>query len=188
MSHWYTVVIEGHERDLRAFVSGFVADRGLDPATVVFGDDVGLEHESLVERLRTLLRGGHHAVLASGDVADPLVEAVERGGGPVGLRIADHHPVASASFRFAAEVFSRDVSSAIRAILNALPAGVRFEEHSESEEASQHEHKGVELYAPVHDYAYRVEGKAVGSLDGILDLRRRLAEIEAVALEPLALA
>src|SRR5258706_6485174 len=98
MSHWYTVVIEGHERDLRAFVSGFVADRGLDPATVVFGDDVGLEHESLVERLRTLLRGGHHAVLAPGDVADPLVEAVERGGGPARVPATAHQSVTARSF------------------------------------------------------------------------------------------
>jgi hypothetical protein len=188
MSHWYTVVIEGHERDLRAFVSGFLAERGLDAAaTAVFGDDVGLEHGSLVERLRTLLRGGHHAVLAPGTVADQLVEALELGGAPLGLRVADHHPVASASFRFAAEVFSRDVSSAIRTILRALPAGVRFEQHAESEDEHT-EHKGVELYAPVHHYAYRVRGKPVGPLGGILEVRRRLGEIEAVVLEPLQLA
>ena len=188
MSHWYTVVVEGPERDLRAFVSGFVANRGLDPATVVFGDDVGLERASLVERLRTLLGGGHHAVLAPGTVADALVEALELGGAALGLRVEDHHPVASASFRFAAEVFSRDVSSAIRAILKALPAGVRFEEHAESEDESHTGAKGVELYTPVHHYAYRVKGKPVGPLGGILEVRRRLGEVEAVALEPLHVA
>ena len=162
MADWYMIVIEGSERDLRAFVSGFLADRGADPARVAFVDDVGLERESLHERLRALLHGGHHALIVPDDLA-------------------------TATFGFAAEVFARDVSTAIRTVVGALPAGVHATQHSEHEEEHA-ESKGVELYAPAHHYAYRVRGVLTGPVEGALNVRRRLADIEAVRLEPLRLA
>jgi hypothetical protein len=186
MSDWHVIVVEGHERELRAFVTGFLVDRPADGTNVVLGDDVGLEHESLHERLRALLKGGHHAVLVPHDLAAPLVEGLWRVGSGVGLRVADRHPVADASFAFAAEVFSREVATDIRAVLRDLPAGVHFTEHSEQEEEHAEE-QGVDLYAPVHRYAYRVRGRLAGPLGGILDVRRRLGGIEAARLEPLRL-
>lgn len=184
MNEWHIVVVEGHERELRAFVSGFVADRGLDAKAIVLGDDVGLARESLVERLRVLVRGGHHAVLVPASLADPLTDAISRA---VGLRAIDRHPIASATFRFSAEAFSRDVSTTIRSICRTLPAGVHFAEHAESESSSS-SHTGVELYAPVHAYAYRVKGELAGSPAGVLDVRRKLGDVEVVRLEPLHLA
>jgi len=187
MADWYMIVIEGSERDLRAFVSGFLADRGADPARVAFVDDVGLERESLHERLRALLHGGHHALIVPDDLATALIQAFERGGEAHGLRVAHRHPVATATFGFAAEVFARDVSTAIRTVVGALPAGVHATQHSEHEEEHA-ESKGVELYAPAHHYAYRVRGVLTGPVEGALNVRRRLADIEAVRLEPLRLA
>jgi hypothetical protein len=184
MGNWHVIVVEGRERDLRGFVSGFLADRGADPTRVVFGDDVGLEQESLHERLRALLHGGHHALIVPDDLAAPLADALARGGTGLGLRIADRHPVATASFGFAAEVYARDVSAQIRAVLGALPAGVHLTRHTEHEEEHA-ESKGVELYAPTHHYVHRVSGTLAGPFGEVLAVRRRLADIEAVRLEPL---
>jgi len=186
MSEWHAIVVEGHKDAVRAFVAGFLADRGLDSSAVMLGDDVGLEHESLGERLRALLRGGHHVVLAPAPLADPLVDAIARAAGELGLRVAERRPIRQASFAYTAEVFSREVAGAIRAAVGALPAGVRFESHAEHEEART-EHAGVELYAPVHDYVYRTNARAVGPLDGVLAVRDRLHEIEAVTTTPLHL-
>lgn len=186
MSDWHAIVVEGGERELRGFVAGFLADRQTDPSRVVLGDDAGLEHESLVERLRALLRGGHHAVLVPEDLAAPLVEAFARAGGDLGLRVADRHPIAGARFDCEAEVYSREVSSAIRAALQALPDGVHFEQHGEDEETHA-EYEGVEIYAPVHDYTYRVTARVAGPLAGVLAVRRRLEAIEAVTLSSLHL-
>jgi hypothetical protein len=187
MSDWHVIVVEGHERDLRAFVTGFLADRPAEGTMVVLGDDVGLEHESVHERLRALLKGGHHAVLVPHDVAAPLIEALWHVGSGVGLRVADRHPVADASFAVAAEVFSREVATDLRAVLGDLPAGVHFTQHSEHEE-DHAEEQGVDLYAPVHRYAYRMRGTIAGPLAAILAVRRRLGDIEAARIEPLRLA
>ena len=186
MSEWHAIVVEGGEREVRGFVAGFLADRQADPTNVVLGADVGLEHESLVERLRALLKGGHHALLVPHDLAAPLVEALWRVGADVGLRVADRHPIAGARFDLEAEVFSREVATAIRAALGDLPPGVHLEQHAEREEEHA-EHQGVELYAPVHEYTYGVKARVTGSLDGVLDVRRRLDAIEAVAVAALHL-
>ena len=186
MSEWHAIVVEGHEDAVRAFVAGFLADRGLDSSAVMLGDDIGLEHEAFGERLHALLRGGHHVVLAPTELAEPIVQAIARAGGKLGLRVADRRPIRQASFAYTAEVFSREVAGAIRAAVASLPAGVRFESHAEHEDVRD-DHPGVELYAPVHDYVYRTNGRVVGPLDGVLAVRDRLHEIEAVTTTPLHL-
>ncbi len=93
----------------------------------------------------------------------------------------------SASFAFSADVYARDVAGTIRGIVRALPPGVRATQHSE-DETEHAEHKGVELYAPAHQYEYRVRATLGCPLAEVLAVRRRLADIEAVRLEPLHLA
>jgi hypothetical protein len=186
MGNWHVIIVEGHERDLRAFVSGFAADRGVDPMRVVFGADVGLAHESLHERLRALLRGGQHVLIVPEDLATALADAIARGGTALGLRVADRHPVGAASFDFAAEVYAREVSTRIRSVVRALPPGVHATQHSEHEEEHAAD-TGVELYAPAHHYAYRVRASLTGPVGEVLEVRRRLGEIEAVQLEALRL-
>jgi hypothetical protein len=60
------------------------------------------------------------------------------------------------------ETFSRDVSSAVRGALDALPAGVRLENPEEQEESTGARHR-VELYAPVHEYSLLLSGHTVKS-------------------------
>jgi hypothetical protein len=186
MSIWQVIVVEGSARDLRAFIAGFVAERRLDPTSVVLGDEVGLERASLGERLHALLHGGHHAVLAPDEVANPLAHALGKCMPQVTLRIVERHSVTAAVFVYEAEAFARDVSTAIRAAVQRLPEGVLFAEHSEAEEEHV-ENKGHEMFTPVHHYAYRTRGKVVGPPAGVLAVRVRLAEIECVELEPLHL-
>jgi hypothetical protein len=76
------------------------------------------------------------------------------------------------------------VAASVRAALHALPADVRVEERQESEQSTGDGH-GVELYAPLHDYTYALSGRVTGPVGGVLEVRRRLAEIEAAVLESL---
>ena len=64
---------------------------------------------------------------------------------------------------------------------------VRVEDRDEREESTGEQHR-VELYAPVHEYTYRMSGRVTGPVTGVLEVRRRLGDIEAASLEPLHVA
>jgi hypothetical protein len=184
MSSWQTVVVEGQERTLRAFVAGFTGDRGVDPASVMLGDDVRLEVGSIGEWLLELVGQGHHVVLAPDALGAALADAIAQTGKEVGLRVERVHGIESASFAVHVETFSREVSAAVRDALDPLPAAVRLDDRQEQEESTGEPH-GVELYAPVHEYSYRMSGRVTGPVAGVLEVRRRLGEIEAASLESL---
>jgi len=187
MSTWQAVVVEGQQRALRAFVAGVTGDRGADPASVVLGDDVGLEVGSIGEWLLELVGQGHHVVLAPEPLGTALTEAIEQTGKELGLRVERVQSIESAWFVVHVETFSREVSDAVRGALHDLPAGVRVNDRDEREESTGEQHR-VELYAPVHEYSYRMSGRVTGPVTGVLEVRRSLGEIEAASLERLHVA
>src|SRR5215468_3811775 len=98
MSTWQAVVVEDQQRALRAFVAGVTGDRGADPASVVLGDDVGLEVGSIGEWLLELVGQGHHVVLAPEVLGTALTEAIEQTGKELGLRVERVQSIESAWF------------------------------------------------------------------------------------------
>ena len=186
MSAWRAVVVDGKEGAVRSFVARFSADQGTSPGPVIVGDDIGLDAGSIGEWLLDLIGRGHHVLLAPAHVADRLEHAIAGAQDETGLRVERTHPVAGACFDVALETFSREVAQAVRGILDGLPAGVRVEDRREKEEASAEGH-GVELYAPMHDYRFTLSARVTGTIDGVVQVRSRLADIEAVSLEPLQL-
>jgi hypothetical protein len=163
MSTWQAVVVEGQELNLRAFVAGFTGERGVDPASVVFGDDVGLDAGSIGEWLLELVGQGHHVVLAPEALGAALAAAIRQIGEDVGLRVERAYDIESASFEVRVETFSHEVSTAVCTALDTLPAGVRVDDRQEHEESTGEPHR-VELYAPVHEYSYRVSRRVTGPL------------------------
>ena len=73
-----------------------------------------------------------------------------------------------------------------RLAFSALPQGTRVDDLQETEDVHPEAH-GVELYAPVHDYIYRASGRVAGSFPGVVEIQRRLAEMEFVQVERLHL-
>jgi len=190
MSAWRAVVVDGKEGAVRSFVARFSADQGTSPGTVIVGDDIGLDAGSIGEWLLDLIGRGHHVLLAPAHVADRLEHAIAEAQHETALRVERTHPVAGACFGLDLETFSREVAQAVQGILDAildgLPAGVRVEDRREKEEESGEGH-GVELYAPVHDYRFTLSARVTGPVDGVVQVRSRLADIEAVSLERLQL-
>jgi hypothetical protein len=183
---WHEIVVHGSEKVVRAFVTGFLADRGEDPASVLFGQDIDLEPASLGERLRDLLTAGSHVVMvATVPLAERLAELIAHQGSGVGVRIDRTRRVTSASFKFRAEAFSPQVAGDIRgALFTDVPDGVRIEDRSENEE-KRPEAKSVDLYEHVHRYVYRASGRIVGEFPGVLEMQRRAREQDFVDVERL---
>ena len=172
---WHELVVAGSASVGRAFVTGFLAGRGQEGAGL-FAADLDLEPESFGERVRELFAAGsHHACFVPAELAVAVADAVRRADPALGLGLERHRTVEAASFAFQIELFAPELARQLRAeIVAAHPAGVRLEDLVEHEELAP-EARGVELYAPMHDFVYRASGRFVGGLGEIAALRRRVA-------------
>jgi len=177
---WDQVTLRGSEKTARTYIDGFLAGHGDTEESVIFGADVDVEPESLGERVRELLLAGSHiVVLAPERLATVLGDELARRGAEHGLHLESRRRIDAASVTVRGKAFSRSVAAKIRAALGSLPEGVRIEDREESEETHPEAH-GVELYAPMHEYTYRVSGRIVGPLPGVLELRRRAKALDFV--------
>jgi hypothetical protein len=173
MSRWYELSIEGSEQALDELLAG---QREGEGGLAVRCSELRLESNSLSERILDVLGAKtHHLLFSPGDHARSLVEALA---GRTDLRLERLREVEGGSFPFEAKAYARDVARTIKGALHdALPPGISLEDLQESETVEP-EAKGVELYAPVHDYVYRASGTVRGSLPGVLEMHRRLTEME----------
>jgi hypothetical protein len=82
-------------------------------------------------------------------------------------------------FDFTVEAFAEPVAKQIREALAAPPPGVEVRITRDDEERNPEagEPGRVELYAPLHCYAYRAWGTVSGPLPGLLEIHRRLHEL-----------
>ena len=185
MSAWHELIIEGADKVVRAFVTGFTAGCGR-PGVVVFGSEYGLDDTSFGERLKALLAGGsHHVLLAPAELAKPLAEAMARHGGAVGVGLVRQRTVEALSFGVEIEVFSRELAEEIRRdLLAAPPAGVRIDGLTEHEENHPEAH-GPELYSPMHEYIFRASGRFIGEPVEIMRIRARASARDFVTVGPM---
>lgn len=178
MAQWTELVIEGSDDVARAFVTGFVAGRGGNAqAEVVHARDVDLEPVSLGDRLRELLRASSHVVVFAGPaLAAPLRAALQEQGRPHGLVLESERAVASARVDVRAELASREASTRLREVIARSGRTLRFEAHQETEEEHA-EGKGVELYAPLHEYTYRMSATLAGGVGDVVAIVRELRHL-----------
>jgi hypothetical protein len=124
-------------------------------------------------------------VFAPASLATPLADAIAACGSELGLRVEGQRAVTSSSFTFEVEVFVPGFARETRALLaDSLPADVRVEGFSESEESHQ-EARGPEPFAPLHSYRYCASGRIKGEFEAVVDVWKRAREREYVRLGPL---
>lgn len=178
MSTWYELLIHGSEHDLEALLKSF-------PNEVIPGSALRLEEQSLTDRILGLLHARtHHLVFASVSQARGLSRAARE---HADLRLEGIRKIQTGRFGFRAEAYSEEMAQAIRDALHSnIPDGVEVID-SEKEEVDP-EAKGVEFFAPAHEYTFRCRGTIVGPPPGILEMHQRMSRIDFVHEEPLELA
>lgn len=180
MSDWHKLAVKGSESVVRAFLTGLECGLG-QRGVFVLAADLDMVGESLGGRLRSLFESHEHVlVFAQPDFADRAADVLSRRGSDVTLAVEGRFLVESASFRFAAETFVPAVAESIRqAMLTELPEGVSAEDVDEREEHHP-DARGAELYAPEHEFSYRLKGTIRGSFAGVLEVHRRARETDLV--------
>jgi hypothetical protein len=186
---WYEIVVEGGAGAWERLLAEQEAGAG---QRAVREPEVPLRPEPAGERLHDPLHArSHHVAFVPGELASELVAALA--GAPAshpGLRLARVREVTGGRFDFSVEAFSEPAAKQIRAVLGAPAPGVEVRVARNEEERDPEAGKPgkVELFAPVHCYAYRAWGTVTGPLPGVLELHRRLHPLPFVYEEKLELA
>jgi len=190
---WYEIAAEGDAGAWERLLAEQEAGTG---EQAVRGSQEPLRPESagerLGERLHDLLPArSHHLAFVPAELAKRLAAALTATPGlHHGLRLARLREVTGGHFDFNVEAFSEPAAKEIRAVLGTPAPGV--EVHLTRDEEERDPEAGtpgpLELYAPVHCYAYRAWGTVTGPFPGVQELHRRLRSLPFVYEEKLELA
>lgn len=165
---WYEMLIEGSEDALESLL----------PEDAIRGSELRLASESFTDRVLELFHARtHHVVFASADHVREIARS---------FRLESLREVVEGRFGFEAEAYNPEIGAKIHDALNSdLPDGILCVDLEKEERHP--EARGVELFAPAHDYVYKARGTIVGTPPGILEMNRRLVRLDFVHEEPLEL-
>jgi len=178
---FYEISLEGPTGRTLGFVQGFLTARG-EGGRILDAYREGFDCESLRERIRELFHPSKQTyhLLIPADLVPTVNEAVQEGKNRgMEMEVLDRRSVAGARFSFSFETFSRDHGAALRALFETPPEGVTIDDLL-IEETVHPDAKGVEAYAPAHDYQLEGKGTVQGALRAVLALHKKAREQELI--------
>ena len=173
VEQFYEISLEGPTGKTHGFVQGFLTARG-EGGRILDAYHEGFDCESLRQRIRELFKPSKHTyhMLVPADLVPTVDEAVHEGKNRgLEMEVLDRRLLSGARFTFSFETFSRDYGAKLRAFFESLPQGVLIDD-LELNETVRPGAKGVEAYAPAHDYQLEGKGTVHGDLRGVLSLHK----------------
>ena len=183
MKKYYEVVLEGSFEIMKGFVIGFLEGRGIQ-GEAVFGEEHHVENESMFGQLMRLIgRKGDqaHLIIGSG-FHELLSKAIERRKEELDLKVVSVREIGDAHFEFRFKAFTRELGAELKARFDSLPEGLTMGKGYEAQEKSVPEGKGVEAYAPLHEYELRAKGEIHGSIKAAIDFYGEIEHHDMVEL------
>jgi hypothetical protein len=182
VDRYHEMVIEGPRGQALGFIFGFLSGRGLTDE-VFDAEADGVCCESFREKFRELLRPRRETIhlLVPHALVEPVKEALTLGrkrGFP--LELLHERVVARLRFSFSFVVYSREHARRIRSWFERLPEGVTLSRKSVMSERVDPKARGVEAYAPLHDYELKGKGTVEGTVAGVVAVYRRCRDEELV--------
>ena len=171
---YYELVIEGPRGWGIGFLHGFLLGYG-SPQAVLDAEEEGFEVESLREQIRELFLPT--AEILHLVVPAPMVPQVRRAIRAAASRgramtIKHERALTGVRFRFEFSIYSREHAARWRRRFEDLPPGARLSKGTIFTEIRDPDGRGVELYAPLHQYELRGEGEVEGNLEAVLPIFR----------------
>ena len=182
---FHEIVVEGHFERSHGMLLGLLIGARVK-GSLFFSHEEGVR-ASFGERIREAV--GLHAPVCHAVVDDPVRELLQGHTEALaehGMRLAEVHSVRSSHFEFSYKAFAPRYAQEIRDLLSGMPKGAVLEGDPPRERVDKSA-KGVEAYAPVHDYEFEGEGIIRGRVDLVIEARRRLAAHPLVQVERIEL-
>ncbi len=192
---YYEIVFEGHYRAIYGLLEGFLLASNKD-WDFYFSKKYGIHQETLAEVILewiTMKARLHHVVM-DGEFYNAFESAIRncdkcKNSKFVHLKyIRSAKEIQNASFKFKAVTYGRKYGTEIKAIINNLPKECTLHEYNPIEKDRGEVGKGIEMYAPEHDYEFEASGRIDGDVKQVIELRKQfddhpLIEVENIILE-----
>jgi hypothetical protein len=185
---FYELVIEGPFLSIKGFIHGLRAGSGVAGAAW-FSREEHIKAETLAEQL---MEWTHlHETLCHLVVEEGLLGLIEAGvrntTERLKLQVRSVKLVESASFAFHYEVFARHYGEEIKKVFNALPSELKLSADYQVKEEIDPSGKGLEAYAPCHEYRCQGRGSITGPIDAVVSFYRKVEEYGLIKKEPILL-
>lgn len=178
---YYEVTVEGSHDLLKGFVIGYLEGREISGETF-FGDDYELNEENPLQLLFRMM--GHReestTIIVEAQLRSQLGEVLQRRRDSLPLKVVSIREVTGAGFGFSVKTYSREVGDALRDLFGRPPEGVAVDPPFVPEEKIDPEGKGVEAYAPLHEYEMKWKGNVAGPIREVFDLYHKVKRYEVV--------
>jgi len=181
------VVVEGSLDLVKGFVVGFLEGKGIR-GEAIFGEDHHVENEGKFGQMMRLIgvKGNRvHLIIGLG-FHKLLEEALERRKGELALKIISEKKISHASFGFSYRAYTRELGSKLMTLFGDPPEGLQVKDHKPKETVLP-EGKGLEAYAPLHEYEVKATGTLHGSVKEVVDFYGKAEHYDMVELNSIKL-
>jgi len=187
MAEYHELVFEGSLPVVRAFLTGLRLGKGWATSSIC-SEDQDIQADSLgqrvLEKIRLTKDLTHVLVL---DRHVPVVtEATRAAQKTLGVAVRRSRVVREARFDYTFAVFDRKTGARLRALLAQAGPDLTRKDAEEEEDVCP-EGKGIEVYAPTHEYAFKGKGTVCGPLPQVLAYRDALRKFEQVLIDKIVL-
>jgi hypothetical protein len=184
---YYEVVLEGSYELVKGFVLGYLEGKGIE-GDAVFEQEYHIKGEGRLEQIMRMLnvKENEIRVIIGEGVGLMLREAIERRKADLNLKVRSIRPVTGARFNFRYKTFSKEFVEKLKATFANLPPGVELKGY-EPVEVIQLDAKGVEAYAPLHDYEIKASGEVIGPAKEVIDFYDQIEHNELIELDEIQL-
>jgi len=184
---YYEVAVEGSLDLIRGFVIGFLLGRGIEGEAVLSAEQHVRHGEGLGHLLRHLTRRGDTSSIIIGEgVGLLLQEAFGKANRALDLKVLSIREITGAHFDFKFRTYAKQAGEDLKNTFRALPAGVTLQGFDCREDVRP-EGKGIEAYAPLHDYEIRGSGRVTGDAKAVIDFYDRIEHNELIQLSDIEL-
>jgi hypothetical protein len=185
---FYELVIEGPFLSIKGFICGLRSGSGA-AGTVWFSREEHIKAETLAEHL---MEWTHlHETLCHLVVEESLLKDIEEGltntADTLHLRLKSVRVIESASFAFHYDAFARHYGEEIKKVFNALPSELKLSADYQVKEEIDPSGKGLEAYAPCHEYRCQGRGSIAGPIDAVVSFCRKIEEYGLIKKEQIVL-
>jgi len=180
---YYEVIVKGSYDLAKGFVLGFMEGRAIE-GEAIFEEEQHIKVEGALAQLIRMsgIKGKTIHVIVGSGFYDLINEAFQNVQDRMDLEVQSVKVITDAFFDFHYKAFTKELGDELRGLFDPLPEGLKIKGGYAPKESLDPEGKGIEAYAPLHDYELTASGQIHGPAKEALDFYRQLELYDMVEL------